>query len=69
MKSNYFLERNKQNTKHIANYLEDMPDFCFEFFIGMENYTSTLTRMNYAMDLRIFFDYLSKFKFNKEIKQ
>ncbi len=68
MKTNYFLERNKQNTKHIANFLNDMPDFCFEFFIGMENYTSTLTRMNYAMDLRIFFDYLSKYKFDKNAK-
>ncbi len=66
MKSNYFLERNKNNIKALSNYLEKMPQFCYEFFVGIENYTTPLTRLNYASDLRIFFDYISKFKFGKD---
>ena len=68
MKNNYFLDRNKDNIKHIAKFLESLPNYCLEFIIGMENYTSTLTRLNYSMDLRIFFDYLSKYKFGKNAK-
>lgn len=30
------------------------------FFVGIEPQTTTLTRLNYAYDLRIFFDYLLK---------
>ena len=37
-----------------------MPYFCSEFFIGVENQTTPLTRINYAYDLRIFFDFLTK---------
>ena len=32
-------------------------------FWAVENQTSTLTRLNYAYDLRIFFDYLIRKKF------
>lgn len=69
MKSNYFLERTNHNRKSLANYLEDLPDFCFEYFLGIESKTTSLTRLNYAMDICVFFDYLSNWKFKKEIKQ
>lgn len=65
MKSNYYFESNKKNIKKISTYTENLPDYVVDFFVGIENQTSTLTRANYAMDLRIFFDYLSNYKFLK----
>ncbi|MCI9321148.1 MAG: tyrosine-type recombinase/integrase [Lachnospiraceae bacterium] len=38
--------------------LESLPDFCKTFFYGIEEYTSTRTRLAYAYDIRLFFDYL-----------
>ena len=35
----------------------DLPKFCDMFFVGIENRTSSLTKLNYAYDLRIFFDF------------
>lgn len=67
--SNYLLERNKKCIKGISKNLEKLPDFCLDFFLAKENYTSPLTRLNYSKDLEIFFDYLSKNVFNKDVKQ
>ena len=39
---------------------KDLPEFCYDFFTGVENTTSTLTRLNYAMDLNIFFTFFHK---------
>lgn len=44
----------------IKDLMHDLPNFCYEFFIGVENRTTALTRLNYAYDLRVFFDFLSK---------
>lgn len=66
MKTNYFYERNNKNRKSLANYIEDLPSFCFEYFLGIESKTTPLTRLNYAMDISVFFDYLSKWKFEKK---
>lgn len=60
----YFDERNKKNMAAIYTYVDKLPSFCFDFFVSLENRTSSLTRLNYAMDLTIFFDYLAKRKFN-----
>ena len=38
--------------------LNKLPDFCSLFFIGIENQTTPLTRLNYANDLLIFFNYI-----------
>ena len=46
-----------------------MPPFVDDYFLGIENQTSTLTRLNYAYDLRIFFDYIVKKVFkNKTVR-
>ena len=50
----------------MSKYLEQLPDFCLDYFIGIENNTSSLTRYNYAMDLYVFFNYLSRFVFHKK---
>lgn len=49
-----------QNTTKLRNLLEDLPDFVGDFFRGIEQTTSSRTRIAYAYDLRIFFDYLLK---------
>ena len=37
-----------------------LPPFCTEFFRGIEPRTSTRTRIAYAYDLSVFFDFLKK---------
>ena len=67
---NYFDERNIANIVRLENILNCLPDFINEFFTGIENNTTALTRLNYAHDLRIFFDYLCRKKFkNKNISE
>lgn len=61
----YFLQRNKKNMRNVSKYIENLPPFVVDFFVGIENYTSELTRANYALDLRIFFDYIASYKFQK----
>lgn len=62
----FYEKRDIQNRIKIGKYSERLPDFCYDFFVGMENTTSSLTRMNYAMDFTVFFDYLSKFVLHKD---
>ena len=59
----FYNARNLKNLDRIEKLKEELPSFVDEYFLGIENQTSTLTRLNYAYDLRIFFDYLLKKKF------
>ncbi len=59
----YYQERNLKNLDRIETLLNDLPYFCEDFLRGVETRTSTLTRLNYVYDLRIFFDFLSTRKF------
>ena len=54
--NNYYQKRDLQNRLKMAKYTERLPEFCLDFFIGIENNTSSLTRYNYSMDLFIFFN-------------
>ena len=59
MKStNYHDEQNKQNILKMRAVLDTLPDFCRSFFRGIEEYTSSRTRLAYAYDIRLFFEYL-----------
>ena len=58
--SDYYQERNLKNLDKIEALLEELPPFCEDFLRGIETRTSTLTRLNYVYDLRIFFDFLVK---------
>ena len=60
MSETYYNERKDNITVRIRDLKKDLPYFCSEFFIGVENQTTPLTRINYAYDLRIFFDFLTK---------
>ncbi len=58
--ANYHKEREREVNHRIREIRDDLPEFTDEFFIGIEPRTTSLTRLNYAYDLRIFFDYLTK---------
>lgn len=64
----YFDERNIKNIETLYKYIDELPEFCYEYFVGIENRTSPLTRVNYAMDISVFLDFLSKRRFHKNIK-
>ncbi|MEG2450573.1 MAG: integrase, partial [Clostridia bacterium] len=56
----YFKERDKKNNQRLRDLRDNLPEFVEEFFVGIEPTTTSLTRLNYAYDLRIFFDFLIK---------
>lgn len=66
--SNYILERNKKNNDKLRQIVLTLPDYCTDFFIGIEQSTSVLTRLNYASDINIFFYFLSTEILSKPIK-
>ena len=55
---NYFKERDFKNNQKLKAILLELPEFCYEFFMGIENRTTYLTRLNYATDLKIFFKFI-----------
>lgn len=59
-RSTYYEESNRLRFMELGEKLTRLPVFCREFFIGIEPRTSVLTRLNYARDLEIFFDFLQK---------
>lgn len=59
MSENYYIQRNDNNITRLRELKAELPYFCSEFFVGVENTTTPLTRLNYAYDLRIFFYYLA----------
>jgi site-specific recombinase XerD len=61
-KNSYINDRNIDCIQTLDRLLLDMPEFCVDFFVGIQNRTTPLTRINYAYDLRVFFDYYVKAK-------
>lgn len=62
-KDNYYAKRNISDIDKISELLEELPSFCEDYFLGVESRTSPQTRLKYAYDLRIFFDFLCKKKY------
>ncbi|MCH5156902.1 MAG: tyrosine-type recombinase/integrase [Clostridiales bacterium] len=59
MSKTYFNNRDASNIEKLDRILdEDLPDFCREYFVGISSNTTPLTRLNYAYDIRTFFNYL-----------
>ncbi len=59
MKSdNYHDNQNKNNIEKMRAVMNTLPPFCKIFFRGIEEYTSTRTRLAYAYDIRLFFEFL-----------
>lgn len=57
-KTNYHDELNKKNILHLRELLDTLPPFCAQYFRGMQEYTASRTRIAYAYDIRVFFEYL-----------
>ena len=56
----YYQQKDIENIKKLREMLKALPPFCTEFFRGIEPRTSTRTRIAYAYDLSVFFDFLKK---------
>ena len=56
----YYEQTDRENTIHLRELIKDLPPFCATFFRGIEPQTSSRTRIAYAYDLKVFFDFLRK---------
>lgn len=56
--NNYHDEQNRQNILKMRAVLETLPPFCKTFFRAIEEYTSARTRLAYAYDIRLFFEFV-----------
>lgn len=56
--NNYHDELNKQNIRKLREIMTTLPPFCRQFFRGVDNIYGSRTKIAYAYDLRIFFEYL-----------
>ncbi len=60
MPNSYHIKTQIDRSRRIQELLKELPDVCSDYFLAIEQVTSTLTRMSYCYDLRLFFQYLSK---------
>lgn len=59
MKERKYSEQiNIENEQKLRALVAELPQFCREYFIGIEPSTSSRTRIAYAYDLGVFFHYL-----------
>ncbi|MCD8132089.1 MAG: tyrosine-type recombinase/integrase [Lachnospiraceae bacterium] len=56
--NSYHSQVDKQNIIKLREVLSTLPRFCRTFFLGIQENTSTRTRLAYAYDLRVFFEYM-----------
>lgn len=54
----FYQETEKKNTLKLREILKTLPPFVKDYFRAIEPTTSTKTRISYAYDLRIFFNFL-----------
>lgn len=52
-------KQEQMNTTKLRQIIKCLPEFCRDFFRGIEHNTSILTRIGYAYDLRLFFEFLT----------
>lgn len=57
-KVTYHEQTDIQNTLKLREVLKTLPDFCRDYFRAIDSTTSTKTRISYAYDIRIFFQFL-----------
>lgn len=56
----YHQQKDIENVKHLRELIKELPHFCGDFFRGIEPRTSSRTRIAYAYDLKVFFEFLQK---------
>ena len=60
MKRDFYQQREISCIDRTDEIVTGLPYFVKDFFVGIEQRTTPLTRLNYAYDLRVFFDFLIK---------
>ena len=58
MDETYFSKRDEDNIFKLREVRKSLPTFCGDFFRGIEQNSTPLTRLGYARDIKIFFDFL-----------
>ncbi len=58
--SGYHEEIMRENILKLREIQADLPSFCKQYFRGIEEYTSSRTRLSYAYDIRLFFEFLKE---------
>ncbi len=56
----YHEQVDRDNTLKLREFLSELPSFCTTFFRGIEPRTSSRTRIAYAYDLKVFFQFLKE---------
>ena len=56
----YHEQKDIENINRLRGLTKELPPFCSDFFRGIEPRTSSRTRIAYAYDLKIFFEFLHK---------
>ncbi len=56
----YHEQKDRENILKLREMMNGLPPFCKDFFRGIEPRTSSRTRIAYAYDLGVFFDFLVK---------
>ena len=57
-KVTYHEQTDILNILKLRAVLKTLPDFCKDYFRAMDPLTTTNTRLSYAYDIRIFFQFL-----------
>lgn len=60
MAKTYHEQKDIQNTIKLRQFRKELPKFLGLYFRGIEHTTAVNTRMAYAIDLRIFFEFICK---------
>ena len=55
---NYVEQMNNKYAKQLKGLLDEMPDFCVEYFDSLEFNKQARTKIAYALDIKGFFKYL-----------
>lgn len=59
MPNDYHQKASRNHLEALRKLQNELPDMCIDYFVAIESQTGTLTRLGYAHDLKIFFQYLS----------
>ena len=54
----YKEQNDIENIKRLRLIIKELPRFCNQYFLSLETTKSTRTRLSYAYDLRIFFNFI-----------
>lgn len=57
---NYHEKVNKDNIQKLRDLLDTLPGFCKAYFRGMSDTIASRTKIAYAYDLRVFFEFIMK---------